>query len=548
MSQDVICRLLAAFRRGFFAAGGAGIHCPRKKSRTERYLLWALIGVFFAANLAFLTRYPFVHSDESWLAGLTRDMMETGSPAVTESFFDLKPRRPHAVKILFHLMQMPFIAAFGYSAFSVRLLTLCCGCGALWLFYRCARRLLPSAWMALGATCLLAVDAQFVASAHLARQEMPLCVAMLACTDILLGAQGPLRRREVLALALITGLSVGLHPNSFLLAAMCGCALLVRLVVMREGAVKDLLLYAAVTGALAAVFVAVSLWMNPRFFADYLAYGEAEFEITRPLGAKAGELGYYFEKLWHRVSGTYFVPELRPQMVLFPLVIGLALLYASVMRREDAAGSRGLWTLLGQLAGLLAGIVMIGRYSQPAAVFWLPSCWLLFAFACTLFGKWGARLLPAVAAAVLLTASASSIGPWMRCSYEEYLADIARFVPADSRVIANLNTGFYFEGGCLLDYRNLPYLEENGLGFSDYVRERGVRYILWSDELDYIHATRPQWNMLYGNLRGWDEMRRFVEERCELVGRLTDNTYAVRIVGLMNGERDFGVSIYRVSD
>ncbi len=82
-------------------------------SKRERLALLALLALFFLFGILTLTRYPFVHSDESWLAGLTRAMMEEGSPAVTEPFFDLKPRWPHGIKILFHLLQTPILACFG---------------------------------------------------------------------------------------------------------------------------------------------------------------------------------------------------------------------------------------------------------------------------------------------------------------------------------------------------------------------------------------------------------------------------------------------------
>jgi hypothetical protein len=92
--------------------------------------------LFFLLNLLFLTKYPFVHSDESWLAGLTRNMMQSHSFAVTEPFFNLKIRYPHAIKLLFHLLQMPLLSLFGYRIVSVRLLSLLAGSTGLFLFYR----------------------------------------------------------------------------------------------------------------------------------------------------------------------------------------------------------------------------------------------------------------------------------------------------------------------------------------------------------------------------------------------------------------------------
>ncbi|MEG0271461.1 MAG: 4-amino-4-deoxy-L-arabinose transferase, partial [Clostridia bacterium] len=82
--------------------------------RRERLWLAGALCLWFLLNLLFLTRYPYMHSDESWLAGLSRSMLSNHSIGVTESFFDLKPRYPHAIKLLFQLLLMPFMALLGH--------------------------------------------------------------------------------------------------------------------------------------------------------------------------------------------------------------------------------------------------------------------------------------------------------------------------------------------------------------------------------------------------------------------------------------------------
>ena len=91
---------------------------------------------YFILNLLFLTKFPFVHSDEAWLSGLTRNMMENKSLWVTEPFFDLKPRNPHGFKTLFHVLQMPFITIFSYKVFSARLMSLTFSVFTLFVFYK----------------------------------------------------------------------------------------------------------------------------------------------------------------------------------------------------------------------------------------------------------------------------------------------------------------------------------------------------------------------------------------------------------------------------
>src|SRR6056297_1435926 len=101
-----------------------------------------LFFIYIVVNILLLSQFPFIHSDESWLSGLTRHITSgllAGNPAslgLTEPFFDLLPRFPHFIKMLFHALQAPFIGLFGYGPFAVRLLSLAAGCLALWLFYR----------------------------------------------------------------------------------------------------------------------------------------------------------------------------------------------------------------------------------------------------------------------------------------------------------------------------------------------------------------------------------------------------------------------------
>ena len=130
----------------------------------DRWKKWAVfcaaavyLAVYIFVSYRNLLVFPFVHSDESWLAGLSRDMLAAGNLGVTESFFDAKPRVPHAMKSLFHLMQMGAVGLGGFSVGSVRMLSLLAGIICLVLFYLCVRRM-GSRWFALGLTVLLSLD------------------------------------------------------------------------------------------------------------------------------------------------------------------------------------------------------------------------------------------------------------------------------------------------------------------------------------------------------------------------------------------------------
>ena len=107
----------------------------------DRWKKWAVfcaaaayLAVYIFVSYRNLLVFPFVHSDESWLAGLSRDMLAAGNLGVTESFFDAKPRVPHAMKSLFHLMQMGAVGLGGFSVGSVRMLSLLAGISASFCF------------------------------------------------------------------------------------------------------------------------------------------------------------------------------------------------------------------------------------------------------------------------------------------------------------------------------------------------------------------------------------------------------------------------------
>ena len=505
--------------------------------RRESWLVFMFLAAWFILNLLFLTRFPLVHSDESWLAGLTRSMMESRSFDVTEPFFDLKPRYPHAIKILFHLMQMPFLAMGGYSAFSVRLLSLLAGAATLYLAYRCLRET-ASFRAAIGITAILSLDGQFLSAAHTGRQEILLLAAMLLTTLLLIRSKGTITPRLAVRLALVTGLSVGLHPNSFLLAA--GCVLAMCLLMLSKGGLrfKPLISYIGVTGGIALCFVGLSLLLDRQFPAHYLQYGETEFDLNVPVAAKFPEFFAYIGRLWRGESGTYALPLLNVQLILIPPLLILGAVKA--VRSKDGAPL----AITGMALGAAAGTILIGRYNQLSAVLWMFPCLLLMGPVLS-----GARLkriaLPILAAA-FCASTAVSVGPALAYRYEDYLGRISQFASPSETTLANLNTGFYFENGALKDIRNLSFLKENNLSFAEYVKSRGIRLILWPEEMDFIYRQRPNYNALYGNPRYVPEAEAFLEDHCTFLGEFEDGGYAVRIVSQLG--KPYKVRAYRVNE
>ncbi|WP_200858864.1 hypothetical protein [Halanaerobium saccharolyticum] len=132
-------------------------------------------------------------------------------------------------------------------------------------------------------------------------------------------------------------------------------------------------------------------------------------------------------------------------------------------------------------------------------------------------------------------------------NYDDYLNQIAEVVDKDDRVLANLNADYYFKDGSLFDYRNLAYLEESNLSFSDYIVKNKIEYIIYPEEMDFIYQTRPTWNILYGNLYPYySEMQKFIENKSRLVKTFNNSTYAIRIVREID-KKDWTVKIYKVN-
>ena len=558
--------------------------------------LVAALGLALYALLSLwsLPWFPFIHSDEAWLASLTRSMLAEGSPAATEDFFVLTPRYPHAIKVLFHILQMPFVAA-SFSAFSVRLLSWATGVGTLVLLFATARRLYrptvtaggavrdpgagssplehtgatggarPIAAVATAAAVgLAAADVQLLTAFHTARQETVLVLVLTLALFLFFRRAEAWRRRDTIALGLLLGASIGVHPNSFIVAAPFVPLMLTVRPAGPLGRIRfsELGVLIAILGACAALSVALSLLMDRGFFSHYAAFGEA-VGVADPFLRRGYRFGQFFAKLWHQAAGTYYLPPIRLQMVAG--AVSLAGGVVILVSRRAAGPVRAIGRLLISVAALLAAIFAVGKYSPPSIVFLFPPMFLLIGTEAawagqTLSGGRGPaqgaprrRLVAAAALAVgvgaLVVASGLStvreLREWRAYSYADYTAAVREHVAPDDVVLGNLNTAFALEHGQLRSWRDLASLEAAGLSFAEFVRREGIDVILYPDELDVIYNERPVWNGLYGNLYPYyEEMQRFLADSCELVGVYSAPVYAMRIVPKMaQGER---LRVYRL--
>jgi len=554
-----------------------------KRSFPRRLLPFAVAGLWLAGSLVSLTRYPPMHADEAWLASETRSILVERSFAATAEFFHITERSPHAIRLLFHLLQAPFVSA-NWSLASVRLVSILCGAAAALLACLASRRLFTSAAAAILFVAGLSLDPLFIASSHLARQEIVLtaCFPGIAALYLRRPAKGT---GHDAVIAVVIGLSIGFHANSLPVAIGIGALYLMDLLwsADRRLAFRRLSVLVAVTAACALIWAGSSRLLSADFPRAYVEFG-ARYGVGESLPVKLLELPDFYSRLYDRITGTYHLPPLRLTLLLFAIasLAGIAMVCRRIISRAPAAAA-ALARPLAALAGVNLGLILIGKYSQPSAVLLLPAgYWLAAAVLDAFVCRWGsrsacrlapepgrrkvtagprpsrrrafARQAPQVASVVFAVALATANGvtavrdavPWMTVSYERYIERIARHVPPDARVIASLNTAFAFEPGALYAINDLEALAAEGLSFDGYVDRFKIEYILYPDEIDRIYAERPVWNDLYGNVAlYYAQMKRFLAEECEAVAVYEEPVFAMRIL-LYHRRYGSTLTIYRV--
>ena len=340
----------------------------------------------------------------------------------------------------------------------------------------------------------------------------------------------------------------------------------------------------------AALFIGLSLLMDPGFFQHYAAFGES-VGVADPLLRRWYRFRQFFAKLYTRAAGTYYLPPVRLQLLVGALSMGAGTVIAlvSVARRkwrtrsaralaEDAAWvagpsraalERAIGRLILMVIATLVAFFAVGKFSPPSIVFLFPPGMLLLGAEIA----WGAHhlthvrsradrgrplmrvasaagvvALSAVVLALMAASGASTVRElayWRRFSYADYVATVRRHVMEDEVALANLNAGFALAPGQLRVWRDLASLEGTGLTFTKFVERERISTILYPDELDVIFRERPVWNELYGNLYPYyEEMQLFLAEACELVAVYDAPVYAMRIVPKMGqNER---IRVYRV--
>lgn len=522
------------------------------KTKLFRLLPAAVLILYFLANLLTLLDIPAVHSDELWLKGITDEMLRKKSFAVTEPFFDLYPRVVHPFRLLFHMLQALFFQIFGSSIWTARLLSLVTSTASLAVFWNILRRSRQSLLLPIAGTAALALNLQFIYSAHFGRQDSLILLLLLMVYDLVSYSRFSAAKLS-LALAVITILGMLVHPNSFLIGILASALLLIK-ILCEEAPRKVLGFYTLLTSAGFCLILIIGNLLNPGFLSGYLQFGESLGIESTPMGRIEGFYWFWF-KLFKRIGGTYELLDLQPEILLLLSLLVFLPMLAFIARKKHRHLLSTLWAPWGALLGINLGLLLIGRYNQTSVVFLIPFLFLALVNGISALAEiTGSRQGAVLASLILLLlipvrlyheVQNYYIAQPYKLRYEAMLTKIDDAVDDHAVILGNLNTIEAFEGQVFYDIRNLAFLDEEKITLEEYIRDRGITVILLHEEMDYIRETAPTWDFLYGSEFYLEDLFTFVGEHAEAPAAFENPQYAMRIAKYA-GTYPWKTKIYRV--
>lgn len=470
------------------------------KSNETTVIIPIFLTIYFVMHLFLLTKFPFVHSDESWLSGFSRHVLEQGTFKTSEPFFIEYPRAIHGLRIVFSSIQIIFIKLFGYSIFSMRLISLIASTFTLWVISEILKKLKFSVFNTLFILIVLSVNIQFIYTSHMARQEILILFLMMCCVLV------NIKKIRPLLTGIIISIGIGIHPNSLLIALGIGAYYLYKALV-KEIPLKQLFLLIGTTALGAVFFIIISFYLNINFIKDYLSFGESLGVVNFDHGRLEGYY-WYFVKLFKQISGTYQV---------FPIQLSIITMFLSIpfgihaMIKKKTASIFFIFLL-----SMHIGLIVIGRYNQTAIIF--PIVFNIL-FWLTYINK---KFLITLSAVILLYQCYNTMAIITQ-NHDNY-NDLKTHLNLDGKILGNLNLDYHLDHGQLIDYRNLWYIDD----FESYIEKHDIDYIIVPEEMGYIYQTRPKWDILYGSLPYYENMVAYLET-CTLVDSFTSKTYGMRI-------------------
>lgn len=499
------------------------IYLKRKK---DIIFLFIYVIIYTFLNTKWLSIYPFIHSDESWLSGLTREIMESNSFKSTESFFDIFPRNPHSIKIIFHYIQSKFIEILGYNINSVRLFSVLTGTLCILIFFFILKKInKENFFINIFYTIIFSLNIQFIYASRFARQEIQILLFILIVAFLMISIlKNKTNSKKLLfIIPFIIGISIGFHPNSFIIALIFFFTGLY-LVFLKKIELKSFIKSLLIIGIFASFFIILSFKMNPNFINDYLAFGKTLNVDANPINRFKNFI-YFYTKLWNGISITYYVPNIKPILAGFFLLI---LSIPTIHRKYKPLFNLEIITII----SINIGYFIIGRYSPLYIIFIIPSIYIMaYILTISIKNKIGQYSIISVLIFTTIFMIFINIKDLNYENYNSYIENIKKYTNSNDIVLCNLNGEFAFENRQIFDYRNLNYLNQNNLSIEDYIKKNNINKIILSEEMDYIYRNSPKWNYLYGDLSPYYlALKKYLDENAMEIGSFPSKTYGNRIV------------------
>lgn len=497
-----------------------------KRKHFSTVIILIFLCLYLILNCLTLMHFPNVHSDELWLMGLTEKMIDDKTVFTTEAFFDLYPRVEHPFRWFYHGTYAIFMFLFGPTVFTGRFVSLVGALFSLYIFFKWLNEKWGNWIPAIFATLILSLNSQLISSAHTGRQETWILFVL-----ILLVYWVDLLKFTPIVYALITGLAIGIHPNSFIIGVV-GAGLLTAQIIKKDRPIKDLFKYVIYTSLLAALYLFIG-WLNdPEFLSKYMQFGASLGIDSEPISRVEG-FYWFFYKLFNQIGGTYDLYNIKSDLFL----VGISILIGIAYYKNKTA-----FNMLAVTSGILLALFLIGRYNQTSILFLMP--WYVIIF-CEILKKNRLKtlVLYSVLSVYLLYSNVITYYenmPYYK-SYATMRHEIDAYIPEDAVVLGNLNL-LEVKGKAFYDYRNLGFLNTS---FEAYVQSHNIDTILYHEEMDYLENTSPKWDFLYVDLWYLPEMRVFLETKCDLIATIENPAYAMRITKY-TGTYPWTTKIYRV--
>lgn len=278
----------------------------------KKHGIIAAVFIYVILSIVSLTYFPFMHSDEGWLASLSRSILVERNIGATEDFFHEVNRNPHAIKSLFHLVQIPF-TTISFTLFSVRLLSLLAGLAALYFLFRSSLLIFNDRIFAIFTVVLIVLDIQFIYASHFARQEIIILLIFSICLYIFYKPIKSWSFKRDIIIGGILGVSIGFHPNIFIIAtgfiflyvfySIAGTFSKNR----KRPSFLNTGVLIVIPGLFGIIYISFSQILDPDFISNYLNFG-ADHGVASPLFIKLLKLPRFYKKMFFGISGTYYLP------------------------------------------------------------------------------------------------------------------------------------------------------------------------------------------------------------------------------------------------